>query len=206
MKYIKSLIVLIILLAASGCSVVSSDSVATTQSTNNLTTQENKVVLAKTEANLVKAKTAAANWKNDAQFYAYNFNVPASLSPTDLTETFVFGSTSEPDNWWTYSIDSNGKAVRALVPKDDFLGRDLQMINETYLKVGYSEALKTADENGGLVYKSKYPNFSETLTMTEGAPNNWLWYVIEFKSAEGTEKIRISANDGKIYNDQGQTE
>ncbi len=206
MKSFKFLAVLVITTLMAGCSFSASgsDNFSSTPALNGLTGQDSKEVMTKTLANLAKTKILAASWQDDAVFTAYNFNVPANLSPNSVVETFIFGSAKDADNWWTCSVDSKGKTLRAIIPKDDYLGSNLSPISEQYLKISYSEALKTADDKGGIVFKSQYPDNSEVLTMTQSAPNNWLWYVIEFKSTDKNQKIRISANDGNIYDDNGQ--
>lgn len=203
MKYIRFLLVFLTVSLMAGCSFGGSKNTNTTTSLNNLTSQDSLQVTTKTKANLEKAKIAAHLWKPDATFVGYNFIVPPNLNPESLVETFVFGSAGDIENWWSYSIDFEGKPIRAVIPKSDYLGKDLSPIQDQFWKISYSEALKISDDNGGFSYMSEYPEAIEIVTLSQGAPNNWLWYVIEFKSSAGNKKIRISANDGKVYNDQG---
>ena len=186
------------------CSLSKTSTSTNATPATDLTGQDSKTTQAKTLANLTKAKTAAIAWKDDTTFYAYNFKVPLDFDPKSLVETFVFGSSKESDYWWTYSVAlDQSKPVRAILNKDDFLGRDLQPIQEQYWKVGYVEAIKTAETNGGLTFRAKNPEAEITLTLTQSPPKNWLWYVIEYQGATTSQKIMISANDGKVYNEQG---
>lgn len=203
MKYLRGVLICLALIIMAGCSLNSSSTSSSSSTTNDFLSQKSTTVAAKTLENLNKAKTQAVIWKPDAIPVGYNFKVPANLNPKSLTETFVFGSAQDNDNWWTYSIDTDGKTIRAIIPKDDFLGKDLQPIQENYWLKSYVETLKMADENGGLDYKAKYPEAEVTLTLAQIQPKNWLWYIVEYRSATNSKKIRVSAYDGKIYDDQG---
>ncbi len=204
-KTLKVILLVLLIGFASGCSLKKSSTTetSTAPAVSDFVNQESIAVMAKTQENLAKAKTEATNWKKDAVFVGYNFKVPPDLDPKSLTETFVFGTSSEENYWWTYSIDSQGKVVRAMILKEDYLGKDLQPIQEQYWKKSYVEAIKTAESNGGLTFRSQNPEAEITLVLSQTAPNNWLWYVIEYRGVTSSQKIRISANDGKVYNEQG---
>lgn len=202
-KYLKIIIIVLVVIAASGCSLKKSSNSTSVAPANQLTDQDNQTVLTKSQANLAKAKTEAVTWEPDASFVGYNFTVPTSSDPKSLVETFVFGSKNVENLWWTYSIDNNGKATRALVYKEDFLGKDLQTISEQYWKTAYANVLKTAEVNGGLTFKSANPSAITTLTMSQTEPKSWLWYVVSYKGSQTEKNIRISANDGKIYDAEG---
>jgi len=200
---LKIMALIILLITASGCSLTKKSSTETSATTNAFTDQNSATAMTTTQANLAKAKVAAASWHPDATWVALNFNVPADLNPKSLSQTFVFGSGSDTNNWFTYSIDTSEKFVRAVIPKSDFLGIDLQPIAETYWKTNYISALQTAYANGGNAFIAKSPETQVTLTLSQNPPKNWLWYLITFQAANDAQKIRISANDGKIYDDQG---
>lgn len=204
-KTLKVILLVLLIGLASGCSLKKSSTseTSTAPAVSDFVNQDSKTVMAKTQENLSKAKNESTAWEKDAVFVGYNFKVPQDLDPKSLTETFVFGSSSEENFWWTYSIDSQGKSVRALVAKEDYLGKDLQPIQEQFWKKSYIDVLKTAESNGGLTFRSQNPEAEITLVLSQSAPNNWLWYVIEYRGATTSQKIRISANDGKVYNEQG---
>lgn len=203
MKNISKFVLLALFLVLGMGASCKSSNTAVTPTANDFTNQKSTAVTSQTKTDLDKARVAAAGWKSDATWVALNFKEPADMNPKNLTQTFVFGSATDIDNWFTYSIDTNGKFVRAVIPKSDFLGSALQPIGEQYWKISYIEALQTADTNGGNAYKAKYPETETTITLNQTEPKNWVWYIIEYRSAIGNQKIRISANDGKIYNDQG---
>jgi len=209
-KFLKISLLILLLTSATGCSLKKSTNTTNTQNTgtsapqaNELTNQDSKTVQAKTLDDLLKAKTAAQTWESNATFYAYNFKVPQDFNPKAIEQTFVFGSPSQTDYWWTYTIDPQGKTVRAIVYKEDYLGKDLQTISEQYWKISYPQALQIAEANGGLTFRSQNPETLVTLTLEQTQPKNWAWYIIVYQAASTNKTIRISANDGKIYDDQG---
>lgn len=180
-----------------------STTINTTTSGNDFTNQDSTTTTTQTKANLARAQIAASAWKNDAQFTALNFKVPGDLNPASLSETFVFGSVQDTDNWFTYSIDPTGKFVRAVIPKADFLGSSLQPISQQYWKKSYVDILRTADDNGGTAYIAQHPETQVTVTLEQSQPKNWVWYIVEYNSSAQAQKILINANDGLIYNDSG---
>lgn len=202
-KFGKIFLIVFLLITASGCSLKKSANSTAVTPANQLTDQDNQAVLTKSQANLAKAKLEATAWEEDATFVGYNFTVPTDSDPKSLIETFVFGSKNAENLWWTSSINSNGKATRALVYKDDFLGKDLQPISEQFWKTAYPNVLKTAEINGGITFKSANPGAIITITMSQIEPRNWLWYIVSYKGTSTEKNIRISANDGKIYDAQG---
>jgi len=204
-KFLKILVLLVgVLFMGANCNLFKTSTSNNASPSTDLTGQDNKTTQNKTLTNLAKAKAASLAWQNDAVFVAYNFKVPPDFDPKSLVETFVFGSSKEPDYWWTYSLASDqSKPVRAMVNKDDYLGRDLSPIQEQYWKVSYADAIKTAEENSGLTFRAENPETEITVTLSQSQPKNWLWYVVEYRGATKSQKIRINANDGKVYNDQG---
>ncbi|AKM82432.1 TPA: hypothetical protein DD449_05065 [Candidatus Berkelbacteria bacterium] len=202
-KITKIAIISSILFFTAGCGTAKDNTVSTTTSGNDFTNQDTKTVTTNTQTNLAKAKVAANAWKSDAYFAGLNFRVPGDLNPLSLSMTYIFGSNEDKDNWFTYSIDAQNKFVRAAIPKADFLGTDLQPIQEQYWKKSYVDILRTADDNGGTAYKAQHPEAQTTVTLSQSAPKNWTWYVVEYRGATDAQKIRISANDGLIYNDSG---
>lgn len=154
--------------------------------------------------NLVQAKEAAKSWKNNAQFTAVVLKITPETKADNLTETFVFGSPDDPQNWWTYSITpTTDQVVRSLTPKEDYLGTDFQPIREEYLKISYIEALNLAEANQGATFRAVNPNYQIGLVLAQTAPKNWLWWQVEYQSADSFLKIIINASDGKIYDENG---
>lgn len=201
-KYTIVAVLALMVLVFSGCSLDPSATTAPTK-TSTITTKDSTTAIAKTKEKLAQAKAQAVAWKANAILAGYNFKVPTDGDIANLTETFVFGSPDDPTNWWTYSVSSDGKVIRAVIPKEDFLGKDLQPIGEKYWVKSYVEAITAADNNGGLDYRAKYPGAEVSVTLAQILPKNWTWYIVEYRSAENSKKIRVNAYDGKIYDDNG---
>lgn len=204
MNFIFIASIIALALFTSGCSL----STKKTATPNNspvppFLAQNSADVQTRTSTNLTIAKSKAAEWKSDAYFAAYNVKVPADLTSTDPAETFVFGSPSDTANWWTISIDKDGKYIRALIPKEDYLGQDPQPIVESAWQKNYLDALKTAESNGGLTFRGKNPEAQISLILEQTAPNNYLWWVVTYQGATTSLKVRISARDGGVYDEFG---
>ena len=175
--------------SASQIELLSGDSAQALESLNN---------------NLAQAKEAAKGWKNNAQFTAIVLKITPETKTDNLTETFVFGSPDDSQNWWTYSITpTTDKVVRSLTPKEDYLGTNFQPIQETYLKISYIEALNSAETDQGVVFRANNPNYQIGLVLGQTAPKNWLWWQVEYQSADSFQKILVNASDGQIYDENG---
>ncbi|MCL5407218.1 MAG: hypothetical protein M1429_01855 [Patescibacteria group bacterium] len=156
-------------------------------------------------ANLANAQVAAKLWKDDAQLVGLVLKISPDITAGNLTETFVFGSPQDPANWWTYSIsEKESKIVRSLTPREDYLGNNLQPIKEDYLKTSYIDAIKAAEAANGANFRAKDANTQINVLLTQANPNGWLWWQIEYQSADSKLKILVSADNGKVYNVNGE--
>ena len=151
------------------------------------------------------AKQKANEWKGDAYLASITVKLPIDLSLNNATETYVFGSQSDPDYWWTMSLaESTNKYIRAIIPKTDYLGNVLPQIPEKYWKTNYLQAFQAADLYQGAAFRASNANTEISVTLSVGDPKGWLWWTVEYKSSTGNSlKIRINASDLKIYDDQG---
>lgn len=157
-----------------------------------------------TNNNLLKAKQAAKTWKENNQHIAFVTKVYPQSQIEDLTETFVFGSPDDSQNWWTYSITPEGEIVRSLTPKEDYLGTNFNPIKEEYLKITYLEALKTADDVGGANFRKNNPNLRINLVLCQTNPKGWLWWRVEYQANDLSLKFIINASDGQVYDENGE--
>jgi len=155
--------------------------------------------------NQTNAKTKAVEWKIDAKLYSFSVKLPPDLALNNATDTFVFGSPADNNNWWVYSVSENtGKFLRALIPKADYLGNTLNPINDKYWKSNYLQAFQKADIYQGATFRAANPNSEISVTLANGEPKGWLWWTVEYKSSTGnTLKIRINPNDLTIVDDLG---
>ena len=166
--------------------------------------QNNKDVSQETTENLKIAKVKAREWKSDAGLIGLNLRIPNDPAATETTQTFVFGSPADPYSWWTISINSSGKFVRALVVKTDFLGTDLKTIQENLWQKTYLEALQIAETNGGLAFRAANPEAQISLSLQQLPSNEWPWWEADYQGAKTNLKIRVNAFDGRVYDDKGQ--
>lgn len=157
-------------------------------------------------SNLDNAQVSAKIWQEDAQFVGLVLKISPEVTADNLTKTFVFGSPQDTTNWWTYSInEKESKIVRSQTPKEDFLGSDLQKINEDYLKTSYIDALKSAEAAGGENFRAKDANTQINIALVQTNPKGWLWWQIEYQSGSNLKlKVLINAADGKAYDENGE--
>lgn len=165
--------------------------------------QDSQAVTGQTTSNLNLAKTKAKAWKADAYLAAYNLKIPQSLASTEAAETFVFGSPSDQTNWWTISLDKKGGYIRASIPKEDYLGQNLQPIDEKAWVKNYIEALQIAEKSGGSDFRTKNPESEISMVLAQTTPNNWLWWKLDYQAATTNMTILVSARDGQAYNESG---
>jgi len=101
--------------------------------------------------NYSTAQTKALEWKGDASIVSLSVKLPTDLSLNNANETFVYGSASDPDYWFTMTIaESSSKYVRALIPKTDYLGTAINTpIAVQYWKSNYLQAFQVADAYAG---------------------------------------------------------
>lgn len=178
---------------------------ASTASPISILSEGSAVSIERIKLNLPNAKTAALLWKEDTQLVGLALKISPEVTAGNLTETFVFGSPQDSANWWTYSIsEKTSKIVRSLTPKEDYLGSDLQPIKENYLKTSYIDAIKSAETAGGENFRAKDANTQINVLLAQTNPKGWLWWQIEYQSNNSTLKIIVNADDGKVYNENGE--
>lgn len=173
--------------------------------TDDLSTAAPADAQAGLDQNLTKAKAAAIAWQADATLHYASVDLPASLAPQSGNEVYVFGSAQDGTNWWTYSLSqSTGKFVRALIPKEDYLGTNLIPVNEKYWKMNYIEALQLADQNGGATFRSTNQGTRVTTFLSHREPKGWLWWTVEYKAPSGQLlTLLVNPNLGEVVDETG---
>lgn len=151
------------------------------------------------------AEAKAKEWKSDANLYLVSVKVPSDLSLNSSTLTYAYGSTNVPNDWWTYSwSEATNKYVRALVPKEDYLGEIASPINRQYWRTNYVEAFQIAQANGGATFRKANKNATVVLSLSQSEPKGWLWWTVEYKTGSGDSlKVRINPNDKTVVDDNG---
>jgi len=156
------------------------------------------------KTNLKKATDYAKTWQKDAYFAGISLKLTADFKPSELENTFIFGSEQDTKNWLTYTTKSDG-FLRALIPKEDFLGNGLKKIDQSFWKKSYLEAIKITEANGGIKFRAENSTAQLLVLLRRGEPNDWLWWEVIYKSQNNKEvKFLISAENGNLYDSKGQ--
>ncbi|MCK4313104.1 MAG: hypothetical protein KAW88_10260 [Candidatus Cloacimonetes bacterium] len=172
--------------------------------TNNLINVDVVTIDTIVQQNYNLAKVKAEEWKPDAVLVTISVKFPQDLAISAADETFIFGSAEDTVNWWSFSIsEKTSRYIRAIIPKEDYLGVDIQPINMDYWKMNYSQAFQLAEANGGQAFRSQNTNASITATLHHTQPRNWLWWEIEYKFGTNKLVIKVNPNDGQIVDETG---
>lgn len=183
-----------------------SESQSQTPQADDLTNLDSSTALEEITANFNTAKQKAALWQTDATLYSSSAKITKSLQWEDVIEVYTFGSPSQPAFWWTISISVRSKNyVRAIIPKEDYLGANLVPVRTQYWKINYVEAFQIAEKNGGKEWREKQKdnNYQTTTTLVHGEPKGYLYWMIEYQLTDGSDKktIQIDANSGEVINE-----
>lgn len=211
---------LVLALTLTGCGLKKTDDSATSSTTDETTDATTDTVTSSADdlttlspagfdteltSHFNLATNAATAWQPDAVLTYVSVEVPASLAANQGSEVYVFGSASDTVNWWTYSLSqSTGKFVRAIIPKEDYLGPEIVPVNTAYWKMNYVEALQLAETNGGAGFRLTNPDSSVTLFLSQRAPRGWLWWTAEYSAPSGEQfTLLINPNLGEVVDEQG---
>lgn len=154
---------------------------------------------------LTAATTKAKLWEDDAVLHYVSVELPSDLSVTNATDTYVFGSAKDASDWWTYSFaEKTSKSVRAIIPKEDYLGSAITPINTSFWKMNYVEAFQLADANGGADFRTQHTDAKVTLFLSTRDPNQWLWWTAEYKTPAGDLlTLLVNPNRGEVVDSTG---
>jgi len=176
----------------------------TTSSEKNLTNIDPNEVSDKAKQTFAMAQEKAAAWHANAAFvYAqYKFT---SLNVGEGQETFVFDSPAEPNSHFTFTISQKSQRyIRATIPVADYLGTGLLPIDIKYWKVNYDYILQAAEKAGGKDFRDKYLNWSIEISLKRDKPNNWLYYIVDYKTEVGDSlSLKFDANSGAAVKETG---
>lgn len=156
-------------------------------------------------AAVAAAQEKARAWQSDAILSYVSVELPTDLALNAATTTTVFGSAKDANNWFTYSLsEATAKSIRAIIPKEDYLGTAINPINLNYWKMNYVEAFQLADANGGADFREKHPDARVTLYLSHRAPNQWLWWTVQYKaSANALLTLLVNPNQGEVIDSGG---
>lgn len=171
---------------------------------SNLINADSVSLDASISKNYQTAKSKASLWKPDATLATIQIKLPVDLAANSANETYIFGSAADTSNWWTISIaEQSGNYVRAVIPKEDYLGSSIKPIDTKFWRMNYVKAFQLADKNGGEKFRQDNADTQVTTTLHNTQPKGWLWWEIEYKSASNKLIIKVNPNDGNIVDEQG---
>lgn len=178
-----------------------------TLSGENLLTIDADTLQPNQDEKLEFAQKKAEEWQNNAQLVAVQVEIPASLKEESISSRYIFSSSSVNYYYWTIAIAAdNSSYIRALIPKEDYLSPNLNIILNNFWQINFAEALQIADQNGGSAWRENHTLGQVVLVLSRGQPNNWHYWTVEYVAVnqEGERinqenlKIKISAQTGEI--------
>ncbi len=158
------------------------------------------------KANYQLAEAKVKDWKKDAVLYHFSVKIPSDLTPGKATEVYTFGSPTDAYNWWTMNISGKtGKSVRAIIPKEDYLGTTLNPVPLRFWKSNYIEALQLAEINGGSDFRATHAEAEISVSLAVGQPRNYLWWTVEYHPISGESFKRLVHPETKeVFDATGQ--
>lgn len=212
-SYLKFIFLLIIIISFAGLSLsckgdeqsspspTASKSPSQTQE-DNLTNLDPASAFEEIVTNYNTAKQKVLQWQSNAVLYSASAKIPQTLDPKDVIEIYTFGSPNSPHNWWSFSISVRSKNyIRAIIPKEDYLGHNLSPLNTKYWKINYIEAFQIAENNGGKEWRAKQTQIYQIVcTLAHGIPNNYLYWIVDYSTLSSSDKksVQINAYNGDV--------
>lgn len=165
---------------------------------NNLTNIDPTSIDSVIKKNYADAKVKATSWKSDAIIATVSVKLPIDLATNKAEETYIFGSATESNYWFSYSVSEAdpSKFIRAIIYKEDYLGTGIKPINTTYWKMNYIKAFQLAEAAGGKNFRALNKNSVITTTLNHSQPKGWLWWEVKYQSTTTTDKLILKVNPG----------
>ncbi len=152
----------------------------------------------KEEYALANTKALQANSTN--KLAALDIKISADLKPGNSTTSYIYASNDDKNNWAITFSQSSGNYLRALIPKEDYLGM-LQVLNTGLWKFNYVTAFQIAEKTGGADWRAGNNLTGLTLTLSHLPPKNWLMWTVQYQSKDQTLVKNIDANSGRVIED-----
>lgn len=190
-------ILLLVLTVFTGCTKTKQNDDSSQQNEQNTPQKEllsinSDAEQAMLDANLKEATDLAKIWQLDSKLAYVEIQIPGDLSKNNGSELYVFSSNTDKVNWWTFSLNqATDKFVRAIIPKEDFLGFDSSQIDSKYWKMNYIKALQLVDSAGGSGFRASNTIKEIKIYLKQRQPNGWLWWTIQYIASDGTTYERI---------------
>ena len=155
------------------------------------------------EFNQIKifADEKSTAWRKDAKLVYVSTKIALNLDPALTQHTFVYNSINDPNNHWAIAIEAGNKSLlRALIPKEDYLGSNLAQILPLYWKVNFVKALQICEGGGGKDFREQNPsNYKIELDLARDQTNNLRW-TCKYSTLDdtNTKEIKVDAGNGEI--------
>lgn len=193
------------ILAAIGWTWYANRAKSTPATTTTTTTQVSNLTNAdptdfdspiKTEYATANAKALEANAAD--KLAAIEIDIGPDLQTASVMSRYIFvASNNTKNNWLITFSESSGNFIRALVPKEDYLG-DPPVMNTALWKYNYVTALQLAEAAGGQTWRASNTLTGLKLTLKHSGANNWLMWIVEYQSDGGGFTVDLDANSGKV--------
>lgn len=168
------------------------------QEVSNLTniTSSDFDPITRKELEIANAKAIEA--KADNLLAAIEINIGSDLQAAGVNTRYIYNAKSDPKNNWMITVSQNsGSFIRALVPKDDYIG-EVPTMNTKLWKYNYVTALQLAEKNGGLSWRESNTLTGVKLTLRHSGEKNWLLWIVEYSGSSANLTIKLDANSGKV--------
>lgn len=175
---------------------------------NDLTDVDPSGLKSGINSNYELSKEKVKSWKENAKLYSASAKIAPTLDPKDVVEIYTYGSPDWSNWWWTISISArSGNYIRAIIPREDYLGTNLQPVAIKYWDLSYVEAFQIAERNGGKDWREKQTELIQTTaTLAHSDPSNYLHWVVEYQTISGSEKksVKINAYTGEVVTSESE--
>ncbi len=177
------------------------------QTGENLLTIDGDTVEPNQREKLDFANKKSQQWQSNAKLVAVQVEIPSSLREDSVSTRYIYSSPSVNYYYWTIAISAdNTSYIRALIPKEDYLSSNLDIILNDFWKINYAEALQIADENGGSDWREANALGQVSLVLSRGQPNNYHYWNVEYVAVDQdgqrvdsqSYKVKISSYSGEI--------
>ncbi len=146
---------------------------------------------------LTLANSKAIEVRPDFKLSMIEVNIDKDLSVNSINTRYIYSSPSDTTNNWVITISaSNQSYIRALIPKDDYVG-NISSFDIASLKYNYVTALQLAEKAGGLTWREKNTLTGVKLTLKNFGTASQLAWSVEYDANEGTKTINLDATNGK---------
>lgn len=171
---------------------------ANTTTLVDLTNTDPADFTAELKTELALADSKAKEYNAAEALSAVEVSLPGSLAPRSGSTVYIYDQPKDATYHFTINISqATPNFVRAIIPKADYFGT-LTTINLNSWKLSYIEALKVAEKNGGSEWRQKNVLSEMKLTLKNGNPKGWLYWVVHYVSGNNVLDLQVDAFSGRF--------